>query len=808
MTSDGLKVIALISGGKDSFFSALHCSLHGHSLVALANLFPVADTAAGGDEPPTSETQVIQPSEAETAAGVSSGADGAEDDADLNSFMYQTVGHQLIPLYAAATGLPLYRQPIRGGAQDEGRDYDGHGTAAADADVDETESMVPLLRAVMRDHPEANALCAGAILSTYQRTRVESVALRLGLAPLAYLWKFPVLPPLGPGLPREDAQLLLDMAAAGLDARIIKVASAGLDEDFLWERVSSMRGVARIKKGLRRFGTAEGSVLGEGGEFETIVVDGPASLFKRRIVVPDGETRVVKEGGGTSWLSIRKATLEDKSEEKAEKASIRVPELLDQRFQAVVDAMADASGHENVLQSQGETEVTRTSLQMPEAVSKQDLHWTVFSQHTSTVLLEEETSLVVDKIRRRLDDHPTPLPTTAITNTIIILRRMADFPVINAIYAQLFRHPNPPSRVTISCGDLLPEGSNIAIHVTVRGDLEPRDRKGLHVQSRSYWAPANIGPYSQAIDVPLFGAQVPGQDDDGTLSSAGARVLAIAGQIPLWPATMVIPPEADITLQIVLSLQHLWRIGVDQKVQLWSSAVAYFPRASSSDDMQRQSSIAARAWEQAHTFSKEEEDDDEAGPDLWDRTHNPQYMTFGGADASAGSEGQLPDWNVFRNSAQPVPPFFAVEVEELPRQSGVEWHAHAGLANLEDASVEVVEHVAPSMSGARVSHTVVAGVPVRSIVSLEASEADSQSPGELMDAMERIYAESVGIPVGQAISYLAYLQVPPETSPVAIGSGSMGVVPCRSIWSARGRPVAALGLFSALSSSRRGRNRS
>ncbi|KAH7376492.1 hypothetical protein B0T11DRAFT_21584 [Plectosphaerella cucumerina] len=790
-----LNVIALISGGKDSFFSALHCSLHGHSLVALANLFPAPDAVAGRDgaSQPV-ETQVIHPHEATAETGPNA------DDTDLNSFMYQTVGHQLIPLYAAATGLPLYRQPIRGGARDEGRDYDAHGpVTTTEADVDETESMVPLLRAVIKDHPEANALCAGAILSTYQRTRVESVALRLGLTPLAYLWKFPVLPPPGPGLPREDAQLLLDMAAAGLDARVIKVASAGLDEDFLWERVSGARGVARIKKALRRFGTAEGSVLGEGGEFETIVVDGPASLFKQRIVVPDGETSVVKEGGGTSWLSIRKARLEDKAgnSEEAEAGSIRVPELLDQRFQAVADALRN----EDDAQSQMESAVTRTSLQVPaEVVPRQDLYWTVSRQHSSGVSIEEETRGLVEEIQNLLKDRPNPLPTTAITNTIIILRRMADFPAINTIYARLFKHPNPPSRVTISCGDLLPEGSNIAIHLTVRDDLKPSDRKGLHVQSRSYWAPANIGPYSQSIDVPLFATRQPGQDNDKPTSSAGARVLAIAGQIPLWPATMVIPPEVDVTLQIVLSLQHLWRIGVDQKVQLWSSAVAYFPRASSSEEMRRQGVIAAKAWEQAHRFSTDEEDDDETGPDLWDRTHNPQYMTFGGADAGAGIEGQLPDWGVFRGSSRPVPPFFAVEVEELPRQSGVEWHAHAGLAGLEDASAEVVEHAAPSVAGASVSHTMVADVPVRSIVSLEAVEGqEPKSPGELVDTMSRIYAESTGASGGQARPYLVYLQVAPGTSPVVIGSAATAVVPCRSIWSGRGRPVAALGLFSAMS---------
>ena len=36
---------------------------------------------------------------------------------ELDSWMYQTVGHQMLPAYAAATGLPLLRRRIRGSSQ-------------------------------------------------------------------------------------------------------------------------------------------------------------------------------------------------------------------------------------------------------------------------------------------------------------------------------------------------------------------------------------------------------------------------------------------------------------------------------------------------------------------------------------------------------------------------------------------------------------------------------------------------------------------------------------------------------------------
>ncbi|KNG79842.1 putative ATP binding L-PSP endoribonuclease family protein [Aspergillus nomiae NRRL 13137] len=208
-----LNVIALISGGKDSLYSLLHCIRNGHKVIALANLHP-----------PVQDAQE-----------------------DIDSFMYQTIGHAVIPLYEQALDIPLYRAPISGGAVDTARIYRNDATEES-APEDETESLVPLLKRVMQCHPEANAVCAGAILSTYQRTRIENVACRLGLTPLAWLWNYPVLPaPVERAGVATQAGLLEDMAGVGCEARIIKVASGGLDEGFLWGDVSSRDGLVRRK---------------------------------------------------------------------------------------------------------------------------------------------------------------------------------------------------------------------------------------------------------------------------------------------------------------------------------------------------------------------------------------------------------------------------------------------------------------------------------------------------------------------------------------------------------------------------------
>lgn len=65
-------------------------------------------------------------------------------------------------------------------------------------------------------------------------------------------------------------------------------------------------------------------------------------------------------------------------------------------------------------------------------------------------------------------------------------------------------------------------------------------RTALHVQGMSYWAPANIGPYSQAVMV-------------------GHR-LTIAGQIGLIPSSLMLPEPKSFTQEAVLALQHVRRI--------------------------------------------------------------------------------------------------------------------------------------------------------------------------------------------------------------------------------------------------------
>ncbi|NXL93225.1 DPH6 ligase, partial [Alectura lathami] len=159
------------SGGKDSSYNMMQCVAAGHQIVALANLRPAEST-------------------------------GQTD--ELDSYMYQTVGHHAIELYADAMDLPLYRCFIKGTSVNTGRVYTKY----------EVEDLYRLLKLV-KDKEGVEGVSVGAILSDYQRVRVEDVCRRLNLQPLAYLWR------------RKQEILLKEMISPNIQAIIIKVAAFG-----------------------------------------------------------------------------------------------------------------------------------------------------------------------------------------------------------------------------------------------------------------------------------------------------------------------------------------------------------------------------------------------------------------------------------------------------------------------------------------------------------------------------------------------------------------------------------------------------
>src|SRR5687768_8282814 len=165
-----MKVVALVSGGKDSCYNMCKCVDDGHEIVALANLYPPS----------------------------------TENKDELDSFMYQTVGHQAIKAYSTAMELPLFRCAITGKPLSQTIEYSTH-------EGDEVEDLYHLLDGIRKEGIDFDAISVGAIHSNYQRLRAQDVCDRLGIKMLAYLWG------------RDQEELLQEMIDYGIHAVLIKV---------------------------------------------------------------------------------------------------------------------------------------------------------------------------------------------------------------------------------------------------------------------------------------------------------------------------------------------------------------------------------------------------------------------------------------------------------------------------------------------------------------------------------------------------------------------------------------------------------
>ncbi|WP_340100280.1 diphthine--ammonia ligase [Salinibaculum salinum] len=170
-----------------------------------------------------------------------------------DSYMYHVPATELATLAAESIGVPLVDvHPDDFGADD-----------VPDAGVQGDEELKPLEAALEGLAAELDGgiagLTAGAVESEYQTSRIEAMADRLDADLFAPLWR------------RDPVALAEEMLDTGFEITIIQVAAAGLDESWLG-RTLDADALAELQQLNEEYGV---HVLGEGGEFETFVTDGP-----------------------------------------------------------------------------------------------------------------------------------------------------------------------------------------------------------------------------------------------------------------------------------------------------------------------------------------------------------------------------------------------------------------------------------------------------------------------------------------------------------------------------------------------------
>jgi diphthine-ammonia ligase len=184
---------------------------------------------------------------------------------NIDSFMYQCVGSEVIDFYSECLGVPLFRHTTNAHSYNQELLY-------KETQGDEVEDLYLALKKCQQV-VSFDAVSSGAILSTYQKNRVENVCNRLNLESLAPLWK-------------KDQQILLkEMINYGIDARIVKIASPGFGKECINLSLTEMN--EKIEKNIN-FGDLiykYFNFCGEGGEFESIVCNAPG--FKKRIKITE-----------------------------------------------------------------------------------------------------------------------------------------------------------------------------------------------------------------------------------------------------------------------------------------------------------------------------------------------------------------------------------------------------------------------------------------------------------------------------------------------------------------------------------------
>lgn len=553
-----MKVVGLLSGGKDSCFNLCHCARNGHELVALATLVP----PGGHDE--------------------------------LDSYMYQTVGHDAVHVVAAAIGVPLYRATITGAALDIDAEY---GARTLDPN-DETEDLFRLLVHVKAQHPDIEGVSVGAILSNYQRVRVEHVARRreLGLVPLAYLWQ------------RNQSSLLAEMATSGLVAALIKVAGIGLAERDLGKTLQQLQPKLEHLHALY-----DAHVCGEGGEYETLTLDAP--IFRRRVELRTTEAVLHSDAAfaNVSYLRIRDAQLADKPADAcgadAVRRCIHPPPLLDPLSHAVLRAAAEAPASASVPPPPG-------AAGAPAADVLRAAHLTVCGvSRAHSGPFSDEAAAAFAALADTLAQHRLSFEHVCHVN--VYLASLDDLPALDAVAARCFG-ASPPSRAAVA----VPLAG--APRVMLDAVAAPVRRRTLHVQSRSYWAPASTGPYAQA-------------------AMAGVRT-TVAAQIGLVPATMQLC--SGLAEQAVLALQHARRIVLATREWNYSAREGFVEGAICWVAAAEMHALVSSIW------SAQPDTDDDA-----DHAHPHQHL----------------DDSTWRGA--PVPPLLVVQVarDGLPHAAAAAW---------------------------------------------------------------------------------------------------------------------------------------
>jgi asparagine synthase (glutamine-hydrolysing) len=188
------------------------------------------------------------------------------------SYMFHTPAIEMVEKQAEAIGLPLVLKETKGEKEKE------------------LEDLKDALREAKEEY-RIKGVITGALWSNYQKERIQRVSLSENLKVFSPLWHI-------------NQETVMRLVVNNFEVIFTSISAYGLDKSWLGRRIEEEdvdRLVARDKKiGL--------NVAGEGGEFESLVLDGP--MFKKKLVILNSE--IDEEDENRARLVIKEVKFEDK----------------------------------------------------------------------------------------------------------------------------------------------------------------------------------------------------------------------------------------------------------------------------------------------------------------------------------------------------------------------------------------------------------------------------------------------------------------------------------------------------------------
>ena len=185
-----------------------------------------------------------------------------------DSWMFHYPNIHMADLFAQAVGIPLVKAETSG---------------IKEAELTDLKQVLARL--------DVDAIVTGAIFSQYQKKRVDEICQELGLKHISPLWH------------EAPLELLKEIVTLKMETIIVGVYAYGFDEIWLGRKINedTIKDLVELN---RKF---QVSLVGEGGEYETLVLDAP--FFKKKIQLI--ETKKIWEGQ-SGYSIVKKAVLVNK----------------------------------------------------------------------------------------------------------------------------------------------------------------------------------------------------------------------------------------------------------------------------------------------------------------------------------------------------------------------------------------------------------------------------------------------------------------------------------------------------------------